>query len=136
MGNSWAPGASMTPPPRPASIYMWTHLCVCLRMRTCLFEGVCLCWSVTVYTLSASGHTQTECVLFPLVREGVCVCVKTWFSVGVCLINCESVWEIVCLFIWVRAREKEQNEEVEKICPSASIFSQSAHSHTNLFIWA
>lgn len=38
------------------------------------------------------------------------------------MINCESMWETVCLFIWVRdggmagEREREQSEEVDKLC--------------------
>lgn len=44
------------------------------------------------------------------------------------------MWETVCLFIWVRAGEKEQYEEVEEICFQPLSSSQSAHSHTNLFI--
>lgn len=75
-------------------------------------------------------------MLFSLVRAHICVCVKTWFYVGVCLINCESMWETVCLFIWVRAVEKDQNEEVEKIWFQPLSSSQSVHSHTNLFISA
>lgn len=51
---------------------------------------------------------------------------------GVCLINCESMWETVCLFIWVRGGEKEQNEEVDEICFQPLSSSQSAR--TNLFI--
>lgn len=39
--------------PRASFIYMRMHLCVCMRMRTSVFEGVCLYLSVTVYTLSA-----------------------------------------------------------------------------------
>lgn len=67
-------------------------------------------------------------------RAHICVCMKTCYYVGVCLINCESMWENVCLFIWVRAGENEQNEEVEEICFQPLSSSQSAHSHTNLFI--
>lgn len=65
----------------------------------------------------------------------ICVCVKTSFYVGVCLINCESMWETVCLFIWVRAGEIEQNEEVEEqICFQPLSSSQSAPSHKPLYV--
>lgn len=59
-----------------------------------------------MYTLSARGHLDGVRVALSLVRAHICVCMKTWFYVGVCLINCERVWETVCLFIWVRARRE------------------------------
>lgn len=44
--------------PRPMCLFYLhvMHLCVCMLMRMCVFEGLCLCSSVTVYTLSARGH--------------------------------------------------------------------------------
>lgn len=107
-------------------VFVCVCLCTCLRGYVCIWVWQCI--------LCRLEDTQTECVLFYLVRAHICVCVKTWFYVGVCLINCESMWETVCLFIWVSAGEKEQNEEVEGICFQLLSSSQSAHSHTNLFI--
>lgn len=45
------------------------------------------------------------------------------------------MWETVCLFIWVRAGEIEQNEEVEEqICFQPLSSSQSAPSHKPLYV--
>lgn len=81
--------------PCASSIYMWMHLCVCMRMRMCVFEGVCLYLSVTVYTLSAWGHLDWVCVVLSgesahmCLREDLvlCGCVfdKLWEHVGDCL---------------------------------------------------
>lgn len=74
---------------------MWMHLCVCMRMRMYVFEGVCLYLSVTVYTLSARGHLDWVCVVLSgesthmCLREDLvlCGCVfdKLWEHVGDCL---------------------------------------------------
>lgn len=81
-----APKAAMT---RLRLLYT---LCVHLRRLWYVFEGLCLCWSVT--TVNAD-------VPKPLSASHICVCMKKRPYVGVCLINCEGMWETVCLFIWL-----------------------------------
>lgn len=61
-----------------------------------------------MYTSSAPRTLRWSICCSLWFSEHICVCVKTWSYVGVCLINCESMWETVCLFIWVRVREKEE----------------------------
>lgn len=76
----------------------------------------------TVYADVPGPLRLRVCASSSPARAHICVCMKTRPYVGVCLINCESMWETVCLFIWVRdgemegEREREQNEEVDELC--------------------
>lgn len=120
--------------PCTPSIYVWMHLCVCMRMTMCVFEGVCLYFSVRVYTLSARGHLDWVCVVHS--GESTHMCLHEDLALCGCVFD--KLWEHVgeCLSIHLgeSKREKEQNEEVEEICVQPLSSSQSAHSHTDLYL--
>lgn len=89
-------------------IYTWMHLCVCMRMHMCVFEGVCLYLSVTVYTLSAWGHLDWVCVV--LSGESTHMCLHEDLVLCGCVFD--KLWEHVgdCLSIHLGESKRERAE--------------------------
>lgn len=117
------------------SIYMWMHLCVCMRMPMCVFVGVCLYLSVTVYTLSAWGHLDWVCVV--LSGESAHMCLREDLVLCGCVFD--KLWEHVGDCLSIHLGESRERERAEwgggRDLLSASIFkSICSQSHKPLYL--
>lgn len=120
--------------PRSSFIYMWMHLCVCMRMRTCVFEGLCLYLSVTVYTLSARGHLDWVCVV--LSGESTHMCLHEDLVLCGCVFD--KLWEHVgdCLSIHLGESRRERAEwgGGRDLLPASIFKSICSQSHKPLYL--
>lgn len=110
------------------------HLCVCMRMRMCVFEGVCLYLSVTVYTLSAWGHLDCVCVV--LTGESAHMCLREDLVLCGCVFD--KLWEHVgdCLSIHLGESKKERAEwgGGRDLLPASIFKSICSQSHKPLYL--
>ncbi len=120
--------------PCASSIYMWMHLCVCMRMRMCVFEGICLYLSVTVYTLSARGHLDWVCVV--LSGESTHMCLHEDLVLCGCVFD--KLWEHVgdCLSIHLGESRRERAEwgGGRDLLPASIFKSICSQSHKPLYL--